>query len=419
MRAALATHRGSLFLYVATTAANVLAFGYQFVMARLLAPAEYAILTALFGYLILQSISIQVIQSATAKLAAQYRARGETAALHVFVLRWLRRIALAAGPPALLLIVLASPLGAVLALPPFTVAVLGVTLFFNGVLTFTQGLLQGLGRFMWLGALLLLQAAARLTLGAALVLAATGVNGAFIGAASAPIVGVLGSLIALWPLLRAARGAAHPVAVALAAAETRFFLVAAVVLLAYSALTNMDALLMRALLTPDDAGAYAGAITMAKIVLFAPIAVGFILLERTANAHARGEDNARMLFIALGFVVATSGVVTLAYLIAPSFFVGIVVGAQYPATAAIIGPYGIAALANALLSLWIAYFIGRGEMRVGLLLAAAVVLELALMIVMARDALTLARIVLAVGLLTQAAAAATFALDRRRLAHAR
>ncbi len=417
MRAALATHRGSLFLYVATTAANVLAFGYQFVMARLLAPADYAILTALFGYLILESISTQVIQSATAKLAAQYRARGETAALHVFVLRWLRRIAVAAGPPALLVVVLALPLGALLALPPLTVALLGVSLFFNGMLTFTQGLLQGLGRFMWLGALLLLQAAARLAIGTALVLAALGVSGAFIGAASAPIAGVLGSLIALWPLLRAARGAAHPVA--LAAAETRFFLLAAIVLLAYSALTNMDALLMRGLLSAEDAGAYAGAITMAKIVLFAPIAVGFILLERTANAHARGEDNARMLFLALGFVLVTSGAVTLAYLIAPAFFVGIVVGSQYPATVAIIGPYGIAALANALLSLWIAYFIGRGEMRVGLLLAVAVALELALMVVLARDAITLARIVLAVGLLTQAAAAVTFALDRRRLATAR
>ncbi|MFN2521433.1 MAG: oligosaccharide flippase family protein [Candidatus Limnocylindria bacterium] len=417
MRAALATHRGSLFLYVATTAANVLAFGYQFVMARLLAPADYAILTALFGYLILESISTQVIQSATAKLAAQYRARGETAALHVFVLRWLRRIAVVAGPPALLVVVLALPLGALLALPPLTVALLGVSLFFNGMLTFTQGLLQGLGRFMWLGALLLLQAAARLAIGTALVLAALGVNGAFIGAASAPIAGVLGSLIALWPLLRAARGAAHPVA--LAAAETRFFLLAAIVLLAYSALTNMDALLMRGLLSAEDAGAYAGAITMAKIVLFAPIAVGFILLERTANAHARGEDNARMLFLALGFVVVTSGAVTLAYLIAPAFFVGIVVGSQYPATVAIIGPYGIAALANALLTLWIAYFIGRGEMRVGLLLAVAVALQLALMVVLARDAITLARIVLTVGLLTQAAAAASFVLDRRRLATAR
>src|SRR5258708_5197038 len=42
---------------------------------------------------------------------------------------------------------------------------------------------------------------------------------------------------------------------------------------------------------------------------------------------------------------------------------------QYPLTPTLIGPYALAALLNALLSLWIAHFIGRGEMRFGLLLA--------------------------------------------------
>ncbi|HET7699231.1 MAG TPA: hypothetical protein VFM06_00005, partial [Candidatus Limnocylindria bacterium] len=54
-------HSGALFLLVATTAANVLAYGYQVVQARLLPPEAYAALTALFGILILESVSSQVI----------------------------------------------------------------------------------------------------------------------------------------------------------------------------------------------------------------------------------------------------------------------------------------------------------------------------------------------------------------------
>ena len=146
--------RAAAWLYGATMVANVLSFGYQFVMARLLAPPEYAILTALFGYLILEGIGTQVIQSAAAKLAAAYRARGEEAALHAFSRRWLRRIALISGPPALAIVVLAAPLGGALALPPFTIALLGLALFAIGLLTLTQGLLQGLRRFGWLGSVL-------------------------------------------------------------------------------------------------------------------------------------------------------------------------------------------------------------------------------------------------------------------------
>src|SRR5438093_1570463 len=162
-------------------------------MARLLRPEDYAVLVALFGILILESISSQVIQSATAKLAAQYRA--------------------------------------------------------------------------------------------------------FAGATAAVGVSLLVAIVPLAALLSAARGATHEVE--LGAAETRFFALAAVVLLAYAALTNIDAVLARSLLPPDDAGAYAGAVTLGKIVLFAPIAIGYLLLERTSRAHARGEDTDRALGLAL------------------------------------------------------------------------------------------------------------------------
>jgi O-antigen/teichoic acid export membrane protein len=218
--------------------------------------------------------------------------------------------------------------------------------------------------------------------------------------------------IPLIPLFRAARGntAQHE----LGRSETRFFALSAVVLLAYAALTNIDAVLARSLLRPEDAGAYAGAITMGKIVLFAPIAIGFLLLERTARAHARGEDTDRALYLALGFVFVTSGLVAGAYIVLPELIVPIVVGSQYPETAKIVGTYGLAALANALLSLWIAYFIGRGEMRVGLLLAVAVIVEIALLLTTASDPLGMARIVLFVALATQAAAIATFVLRKVR-----
>jgi O-antigen/teichoic acid export membrane protein len=401
---------GALWLLAATTVANVLGFGYQLVMARLLTAEQYAILIALFGVLILEAISSQVIQSATARLAAQYRARGEESALHQFVRRWSVRVAIAMAGLALVVIALAGPISGGLALPPVSVTLLGVSLFFAGTLTFALGLLQGLARFGWMGSVLIVQAGSRLVLGVAFVLFGLGVNGAFAGAAAAIAVSLLVAAAPLTPLLRAARRAT--VTVELGGAETRFFAFAAVVLLAYAALTNIDAVLAPAILTPGEAGTYAGAVTLGKIVLFAPIAVGFLLLERTARAHARAEPTERPLFLALGFVLATSGLVALAYIVAPAFFVGLIVGSQYPGTAAVAPIYGIAALANALLNLWISYFVGRGEMRVGFLLAIAVVVEATLLLTAATDAPSVARIVLVVALATQAVAIATFLVER-------
>jgi len=405
-------HSGGLYLFVATFVANVLGYGYQVVMARLLRPEEYAVLTALFGILILESISSQVIQSATAKLAAQYRARDEEAALHAFVRRWAARVGGGAAAVGLLVALLSGAIAGALALPTLSMTLLGLTLFLALVFTFGLGLLQGLARFVWMGTALIAQAGGRLAVGVLLVLAGFGVDGAFTGATAAIALSLGVLAIPLVPLFRAARGST--VKHELGPAETRFFALSAVVLLAYAALTNIDAVLARSLLGAEDAGAYAGAITMGKIVLFAPIAIGFLLLERTARAHARGEDTDRALYLALAFVLATSGVVALAYILLPDLLVPIVVGSQYPETAKIVGTYGVAALANALLNLWISYFIGRGEMRVGLLLAVAVVAEVALLLTSATDPLAMARIVLGVALATQAAAVATFVVRKAR-----
>jgi O-antigen/teichoic acid export membrane protein len=405
-------HSGGIYLFAATFTANVLGYGYQVVMARLLRPEDYAVLTALFGILILESISSQVIQSATAKLAAQYRARDEEAALHAFVRRWAARVGGGAAAVGLLVALLSGAIAAALALPALSVALLGLTLFLALSFTFGLGLLQGLARFVWMGTALIAQAGARLAVGVVLVLAGLGVDGAFTGATTAIAISLTVLAVPLVPLFRAARGSM--VKHELGAAETRFFALSAVVLLAYAALTNIDAVLARSLLGPDEAGAYAGAITMGKIVLFAPIAIGFLLLERTARAHARGEDTDRALYLALAFVLATSGLVAIAYILLPEFLVPIVVGSQYPETAKIVGTYGVAALANALLNLWISYFIGRGEMRVGLLLAVAVMAEVALLLTRASDPLTMARIVLVVALATQGAAIATFVVRKGR-----
>ena len=410
VRRRLFTARAELFLYVTTGVANALAFGYQFVMARLLRPDEFALLTQLFGILVIEAISTQVIQAATAKLAAQYRAREDDAALHVFVRRWLRRIVLLAAPPSVLVAILAVPLSGAIGVPALAASLLGVTLGLAGLLTFTLGLLQGLRRFYWLGTDLIAQSFTRLLAGTILVLLGLGVDGAFIGATLALLVGVLVSLVPLRGLLRAARGAVHEAA--LAGQETRFFLTAAVVLLAYAGLINADAVLAPLLLGSVEAGAYAGAVTVAKVILFAPIAVGFILLEATARQHERGADTDRALFIALAFVLVTSGAVALAYLVAPAFFVGLVVGGQYPLAARLVPLYAVAALSNALLNIWIAYFVGRGRTSIGSVLAGGLVVEVVLLVVSARDAETMVRIVTAVAIGMQLVAIASFIAAR-------
>src|SRR5207245_11750851 len=115
------------------------------------------------------------------------------------------------------------------------------------------------------------QAGSRLVAGASRVLAGAGVIGAFVGATSAIALSVAVAAVPLLGLFRAARGATATIA--LGAAETRFFAWAALVLLAYASLTNVDAVLARSVLVPDQAGAYGGGVALGKSALLRCVAV--------------------------------------------------------------------------------------------------------------------------------------------------
>ncbi len=387
---------GAAWLFLAVNVANLLAYLYQVAMLRLLPPADFSILVSLFAALIIEAQGIQLVQNAAAKIVADRRAVGDHAAIASFVRSWGARVATVVAAPAAA-IVLATPLVAPLVgFPAPTVVMLGAALLFASLFAFAVGVLQGLGRFAWLGVLLIAQAGARLVLGVGLVLVGLGVVGAFGGAALAIALSFFAAALPLRALLASRDPKVAPPAVG------RFFLGAAAVFFSYAALVNVDALLAPVVLPKPEAGVYAAAVTMGKIALFAPLGLSFFLLERTASALAVRSPTRPVFYRVLGAVVGVSGAVAAAYLVSPELATRIVAGEAYVGSvSAVIPTYGLVALSNAVLNVWMAYFVGVGRLRVGLVLAvAAGTLALALAL-FAREPLAMARMVLAASLAMQ------------------
>lgn len=398
---------GAAWLFVAVNIANVLAYGYQVAMLRLLRPQEFALLVSLFAALIIESQGITLLQNTAAKIVAHARAVGDIRGVSAFAWSWGARVALVSGIVALAIIVTAPFVAPAFGFPPITVAMLAASLLFSALFAFAAGVLQGLARFGWLGGAYISQAGARLVLGVLLVAAGFGVVGAFGGATVAVALSFAVTLLALQGhIRRPASGESVP-------AAGTVFAGAAVLLLFYALLVNVDALLAPALLAPADAGAYAAAVTMGKIALFAPLGLSVFLLEHTASAHARGRPTRPTLYRVLAAVLGVSGLVALVYLAMPEVAARIVAGEGYAAAVArIVGIYGVAALSNALLQVWAVYFVGIGRLRIA---AAFLLAFLALAVALAafaRDPLTMARTVLAVTLGTQLVVTAVFLRTR-------
>ncbi len=398
---------GAAWLFVAVNVANVLGYLYQVVMLRLLPPADFALLVSLFAALIIEAQGIALVQNTAAKVVADRKAVGDLRAVAAFTWRWGVRVATIVAVPAALVALAAPFLAGRVVFPPATIVLLGASLLFAALFAFGAGVLQGLGRFGWLGAVFISQAGVRLVLGVLLVAAGLGVAGAFAGASAAIALAFFATLVPLRETIRrpAPGDAVPPIA--------GLFLGAAALLLFYAMQVNVDALLAPVLLGEADAGAYAAAVTMGKIALFAPLGLSVFLLERTASAHALGLPTRPTLTLVLAAVLLVSGSVALVYLVAPEPAARFVAGDAYALPVArIVGTYGVAALSNAVLNVWAVYFVGIGRFRVAAVFLVAVTALVAALTLVARDPLTMARVVLAITLATQVAVVAVFLRTR-------
>jgi O-antigen/teichoic acid export membrane protein len=250
-----------------------------------------------------------------------------------------------------------------------------------------QGMLQGVQRFGALATALLVNAAARLAVGIALVAAGGGVAGALAASVAGSALAVLVPLAVVRPVLAAshragstAGGAAgerrdgEPGSDLRVAALGREVGAASIALLGLLLLANVDLLLGRHYLDPSASGLYAAGAVVAKIAYWAPQFVATIVFPRLAREVAAR----RRLLAGAAAVVAGLGVaVAVAVAAAPELAVLLPFGAAYRGIGPDLPLFALLGTALALAQLLLFSGIAAGDRRVNLLLGATVAVEVA------------------------------------------
>ncbi|EFV91899.1 xylose transporter [Dietzia cinnamea P4] len=311
--------------------ANIAAYLLHLPSSRWLGPEGYGAFAALLSAQLLVAVPSLALQAVVAREHVRgvshdvLRALGRRVALLVAVVA-----ALAVAPVSLLL---DTPIWATAAaLAPGPVLCLLAT---------EQGLLQGAERFRALGVVLALAGAGKVApavavlaagggVGPALAAGALGVGVAWLVAARVTAgpatarsrVGTLGDSVGAGP--RGSGVEPRGDGAILASPGVAAVLAAGQVQLVMMALTSVDLLLARALLTPEDAGRYALGAVAAKAAFWLPQAVGTVLYPRMADpaGHRGAVRSAVAVLLGIGAVVVIGAAVA-----AP--LVPVVVGEDY------------------------------------------------------------------------------------------
>ena len=340
-------------VFAATAVSNALVYLAIIAASRSLGPAEYGIVGAMIGAIVILTVPSLSLQTLAAREAAALRSRGDDAGVAGVHQRRLRQAVLFGAVATALAAAFSEPIARLLNFPDLWPVLL--TAFAAApilVTSETRGVLQGQERFGPLCLNLIVEGVVRLAAVAVALAAGRGAT----GVCAAPAIGTAASAAAgLWAL----RGLARPEGAARAAltavwATGAFYA-------GYAALTNIDVVVAKQSFSDVDAGHYAAAAIFGKVVLLLPLAVGIVLLPRVAAAAEEGRRGFRLLARALVLVVGACGAVTLVGYLAPHAITLVTVGSEYVDAEDLYGPYGVAMLGFAVVAILVLFNLAHGR----------------------------------------------------------
>jgi O-antigen/teichoic acid export membrane protein len=365
-------HAGAI-VFLGIAAANVGNYAFHLISARTLGPSAYGDVASLVALAGLISLPLGGVQVIVARRVAASAAAGRTDEISAFARRTLT-VASLTGLAFAALLLAASPLLADwLDIDSLTAVLLTAAFAAPAVLTpALWGLVQGLQEFRTLAVAMGVSPLFRVVAVAVLLAAGFGVAGAM---GATLVAGIVGAAVPAWALRRWFAPAGPVAATRDWGSAVQEFAPGVLGLLAVTSLTTVDVVVAKAAFDSDDAGIYASASLVGRVILYLPAAIVTVLLPKVTSRVAVGKDPraivAGSIAVTLGFCL----VATVVYTLGPSIVTRVAFGGGFEDVADLLPLFAISMTGFALLNVMLAYHLGRGSSSMSYLLAAGAVAQ--------------------------------------------
>ncbi len=373
--------KDSAIIFAASMIVNILNYVFQLYMGRALGPADYGILASLMSLMYIVSVPSATINVSITRFVSGFRGRKELGKAKYLFFRGMKKVTIF-GVIGFAVIAMLSPyISSYLNIPNISpVVILGAIFFMSVLMPMGSGTLQGLQRFKRLGAVQVTNSLAKLAFGVALVWLGFGVNGALASIFLGGFFGLALTVFFLRDILKK---------------ESKRFDKNSIISYSYPVFTslllinimsNIDIILVKHYFPGVQAGYYAAAALLGKIVLFASGAIAGVMFAKTAELKALGKPTKKLLYESLFYIFCISFAVVTVYFVAPYFVLSTLFGASYIEAVPLIGLFGLAMGFFALSGVLVQYNLAIKQTRFIWVLAAAALVEIT-MIFMFHDTL--------------------------------
>jgi O-antigen/teichoic acid export membrane protein len=328
---------GGIFLIGALSVA-VLNYLYQVFMGRMLGSMEYGILGSLFAIIYLTTFAGNTFSRVTAKYSAEFKGKKQDAALRYLIKRGLFKTAVYGLIALAIYLLLVPTMARFMNFNDYSglimVGVIGYISVLGAVIT---GALNGLQKFVWQNSISFVSAALKFGAAILLVYLGFGVNGALVAIIAGSVIILI---VGFWPLKNElTKKITEKI-------KTKEIYLYAIPVLVASVLPLMaitfDQILVKHFFSSVDAGHYAAAGNIAKIIWFGSGFLVSALFPKIVSDKAQGKNVSSLLIRGLVytsfFVLIGTGIL----FATPRLIVSVMYGVEYLDIVSYVGLFGLA-----------------------------------------------------------------------------
>jgi len=201
-------------------------------------------------------------------------------------------------------------------------------MFFGGILPIISGSLQGLEKFYWMGSISFVGGIAKVLATVLFLKLGWMVYGALAGFLASALLSMFLSFLPIKDMLLFLKN--RLIGEELNFKEMYFYLIPTILFtLSITTLTNIDMVLVKHYFSAVDAGYYAVAQIIGKIIFFLPGAIVIVMFPRVSSLHAQDKEHLDVLKKALIFAagLCLSGLIF--YNLFPAFTLNLLTGKPY------------------------------------------------------------------------------------------
>ena len=328
---------GGIFL-IGSLLIAILNYLYHIFMGRMLGPEEYGVLGSLFAIVYLVTFAGATFNKVISKFTAQLRGKGREAELKYLIINALHKISIFSSILFIIYLLFIPLIGKFMHLTNYTsLVIVGLIAFLSIITSIIVGTLNGMQKFVWQNSLSLITTSLKLGVAILLVYLGFKSSGALIGI----VIGILAvMIIGFWPLKNELTSKYTK---KIKTSRVYFYAIPVLIasVLPIIAIT-LDQVLVKHFFTSIEAGLYAAAGNIAKIIWFGSGFLVSAIFPKIVSRKAQGKDTSKLLIKSLiytaFFVLVGVGILSAT----PRLIVLGMYGADYLSIIPIIGLFGLA-----------------------------------------------------------------------------